>query len=268
MYYSYKSQYNQNRSNFEKSKDTDGFKGWRKAQYAAQSGHCAWCYKKVEYKDMDVDHIHPVSHSSLGYDVNNFDNLVLACHECNRDKKCDTAYNVVAYNNTLNKMTIQQKHDGFAPKKIYWSRPEWIGPNKYSKNYKEYSPVNVPESERNVWNIEAPLVKDYSLKVDNIAYAKKIASDKINDNFETIWKVIKWIIIIGIVWFFISIINESNEIQRNKKPVCDYECQERSRLKFEAEEEKKRQKEEEEYYEEARRYWNCKAAGGSDFDCG
>ena len=187
MYYRYRSTYKYNRSNFEKSKDTNGFKGWRKAQYAAQSGHCAWCYKIVAYKDMDTDHIQPLATSRYNHDLNNFDNLVLACHECNRDKKAASTYNEVAYKKTLDKLSIQQKHDGYAPKKLTWQRPSWIGANKYSHTYHDYTPVNIPESERNVWAQESPIVKDFSLKVDDIDYLKAVVTDKINDLSKSIF---------------------------------------------------------------------------------
>ena len=164
MHYSYGKEYRRNRSNFEKSKDTNGFRGWRRAQYEAQHGHCAWCYEKIAYKDMDVDHIAPLGVHRYDIDLNDFDNLVLACHECNRNIKKDTTYNEIAYARTLSKLSTNQKQNGLAPEKLYWERPKWIGPNKYSHSYKHYEPVDIPELERNVWGQESPLIQDYSLK--------------------------------------------------------------------------------------------------------
>ena len=271
MNYSYGSTYKFNRSNFEKSKTTDGFKAWRKAQYAAQSGHCAWCYEIIKYKDMDVDHIWPVGRARYNTDVNDFDNLVLACHECNRDKKAGTTFNEIAYKNTLNKLSRQQKQDGYAPKKLYWERTEWIGPNKYTKSYRDYKPIDILELDRNVWLQDAPLVRDYSLKINNADYMKEGISNKISDNSDAIWVVVKWALIIGVVGLIIFAFSQSSNSSKsttNKIRYCDYECQEAGRMRYEAEEAKKRQKEKEEEYEEAKRYWNCKNAGGSDFDCG
>lgn len=31
----------------------------RKAVYAKYNGHCAYCGRKIEYKDMQVDHLIP-----------------------------------------------------------------------------------------------------------------------------------------------------------------------------------------------------------------
>ena len=271
MYYSYRSTHNFNRQNFEKSKQTDGYKAWRKAQYAAQSGHCAWCYKRIDYKDMDADHIHPVGKAGYCDNINDFDNLVLACHECNRDLKKDSTYNEVAYEKALNKLTRQQKQDGYAPEKIYWERPKWIKSNKYCKSYRNFSPANIPESERNVWNQESPLVRNYSLRVSEPTYFKETVTNTINDNHDAIWTFLKWAVTIVIIGFVIYGFSEAfNPKHKPSTTVkqCDYSCQEAAREKYEYEEEKKRQKEREEEWEEAKRYWNCKNAGGSDYDCG
>ena len=271
MKYSYSSIYRFNRENFEKSKQTNGYKAWKRAQYQAQAGHCAWCYSHTEYKDMDVDHISPVGRAGYDTNINDFDNLVLACRECNRDIKKSSAYNEYAYNNTLQKLSKQQKQDGYAPKKIYWKRPEWIGANKYSNTYHDYIPINIPEEERNVWLQEAPLIRNYSLKINEFDYTKSVIADKINDNSDTIWNFIKWAFIGGIILvllFSFSQISNSNNSTSIKTKTCDYSCQESARMKYEAEEEKKRQKEKEEEYEEAKRYWECINAGGSDYDCG
>lgn len=270
MKYSYASNYRFYRENFEKSKQTNGFKGWRKAQYKAQRGHCAWCYKYTDYKDMDVDHIEPLGRAGYETDLNDFDNLVLACHECNRDLKKDSAYNEIAYKNTLEKLSKQQKQDGYAPKRIYWERPEWIGANRYSKSYRDYTPVNTLEHERNVWLMEAPLVRDYSLKINDFEYAKSVAVDRIESHTDTIWKVFKWAVIGAItaviIFSFAQITDPKNK--NTKSNYCDFSCQEAGRMRYEAEEEKKRRKEEEDYYEEARRYWECRNAGGTEYDCG
>lgn len=261
--------YQLNRDNFEKSKDTDGFRGWRKAQYKAQNGHCAWCYEKVEYKDMDVDHIVPLARSRNYYNLNDFSNLVLSCHECNRDIKKDTVYNEVAYQNTLNSLSDEDKQRGYAPKKIYWERPEWIGPNKYCDKYKDYVPKDTPLDNRNVWQQKSPLIMDGSLKQPEHNYQINKLKNNVSDNSDAIWQAIKWILIIGGILFIIYIAStiNSNKPSTITTKHCDYECQERAREQYEAEERKKQEAEKQEEWEEAKRWRACKAAGGSDEDC-
>ena len=269
MYYSYRSTYRHNRSNFEKSKETAGFKGWRKAQYQAQSGHCAWCYDLVSYKDMDVDHIVPLSVQGYDTNANNYENLVLACHKCNRDIKKASTYNIIAYQNTLNKMTKQQKQEGWAPKKMYWRRPEWIGPNRYCDTFEDYTPKDVPITERNVWEIDAPLIRDYSLKINDFTYFISNISDIISGNSEIIWKIVKWASVTGIILLVIFAFTEATKPKNTStKKYCNFECQEESRIKYENEENKRVQKEKEEELQEAKRYWKCINAGGSEYDCG
>lgn len=52
----------------------------REQVYQKYNGHCAYCGCKLEYKDMQVDHIKSV----CGYgDNNNIDNLFPSCRMCN-----------------------------------------------------------------------------------------------------------------------------------------------------------------------------------------
>lgn len=47
--------------------------------------HCAYCGIKLEYKDMQVDHLHPFArkHQERDLDPNRFDNLMPSCRSCN-----------------------------------------------------------------------------------------------------------------------------------------------------------------------------------------
>lgn len=54
----------------------------RKTVYAKGNGKCAICGKPVKFKKMTVDHIKPLSQGG----TNEFSNLQLACHSCNRLK--------------------------------------------------------------------------------------------------------------------------------------------------------------------------------------
>ncbi len=74
----------------------EGRKRLSKAQrmmvYQKYDGHCAYCGKKIEYKDMQVDHIESVYTSYLrGRRVDNsLENLMPACRACNYYKRTST----------------------------------------------------------------------------------------------------------------------------------------------------------------------------------
>lgn len=59
--------------------------------YNKYGGHCAYCGKKIEYKDMQVDHIIPQRMLLLyGMDrqhVDNIENLNPSCRRCNHYKR-------------------------------------------------------------------------------------------------------------------------------------------------------------------------------------
>lgn len=57
--------------------------------YSKYSGHCAYCGKAIEYKDMQVDHIWP-QHMMQLIDqerMNNIKNLNPSCRRCNHYKR-------------------------------------------------------------------------------------------------------------------------------------------------------------------------------------
>ena len=72
-------------------------KSVRKRVYEKYNGHCAYCGKEINYKDMQVDHIIPIAHSCYGpreqaekvhkmfedESINGIDNLMPACRACN-----------------------------------------------------------------------------------------------------------------------------------------------------------------------------------------
>lgn len=58
----------------------------RQQVYQKYNGHCAYCGRYIEYKDMQVDHFIP----SRGYSesgTNDFDNLMPSCRMCNHYKR-------------------------------------------------------------------------------------------------------------------------------------------------------------------------------------
>ena len=58
----------------------------RERVHAKYGGYCAYCGCLLEYKDMQVDHLHPVHKGGS----NDFDNLMPACRSCNHYKETFT----------------------------------------------------------------------------------------------------------------------------------------------------------------------------------
>ncbi len=54
-------------------------KNIRQQVYAKYDGHCAYCGRKMEIEEMQVDHIHPKYHGGK----NDMENLNPACRSCN-----------------------------------------------------------------------------------------------------------------------------------------------------------------------------------------
>ena len=60
----------------------------RRAVLDKYNGHCAYCGKALEYKDMQVDHLIPRNgYSQKGTD--DFDNLMPSCRRCNHYKRAN-----------------------------------------------------------------------------------------------------------------------------------------------------------------------------------
>lgn len=57
----------------------------REAVYDKYHGHCAYCGISIEYKQMQVDHLEPVSLYPID-EVNRVDNLMPSCRSCNNYK--------------------------------------------------------------------------------------------------------------------------------------------------------------------------------------
>lgn len=62
--------------------------------YNKYHGHCAYCGKQMEYKDMQVDHIRPqrewIEFLADGIDVDNIENLNPSCRRCNHYKRANS----------------------------------------------------------------------------------------------------------------------------------------------------------------------------------
>ncbi|MDD4541948.1 MAG: HNH endonuclease signature motif containing protein [Eubacteriales bacterium] len=55
--------------------------------YNKYDGRCAYCGKKIEYKEMQVDHIVPLVSCSVPEIANNITNLNPSCRRCNHYKR-------------------------------------------------------------------------------------------------------------------------------------------------------------------------------------
>lgn len=81
----------------------------RIAVYEKYGGHCAYCGKKVEYKDFQLDHIIPRRNWGNRYteaQIECFENYAPACRRCNHYKRAHTL-------NTFRKMIEE------IPKKLF-----------------------------------------------------------------------------------------------------------------------------------------------------
>lgn len=59
--------------------------------YDKYNGHCAYCGKKITYKEMQLDHLIPRQRERFGKyseeEIENFDNYMPACRRCNHYKR-------------------------------------------------------------------------------------------------------------------------------------------------------------------------------------
>lgn len=66
-------------------------KKMREAVYHKYGGRCAYCGKKIEYKDMQVDHLIPVQRARFGKyteeQLESFENYMPADRRCNHYKR-------------------------------------------------------------------------------------------------------------------------------------------------------------------------------------
>mgnify|MGYP003302008891 CR=1 FL=1 len=63
----------------------------REKVYNKYNGHCAYCGKEIEYKNMQVDHFIPITAAEYGKvdldTVIDFNNLMPSCRMCNHYKR-------------------------------------------------------------------------------------------------------------------------------------------------------------------------------------
>ena len=59
----------------------------REKVYQKYNGHCAYCGKKIAYKEMQVDHLVPLADYPFGRGENTIENMMPACRRCNHYKR-------------------------------------------------------------------------------------------------------------------------------------------------------------------------------------
>ena len=57
--------------------------------YNKYNGHCAYCGKDIEYKDMQVDHLVPLADYAFGRGEDTLENMMPACRRCNHYKRAN-----------------------------------------------------------------------------------------------------------------------------------------------------------------------------------
>ena len=123
---------------YEKLKQTQIFRQWKKAQFDYQVGKCAWCKKPMQYRYTETDHVKP-----LYYGGNSeAKNLVLCHHKCNKKKSTSVVH----------------------------KRPEWIKKNEYDEvvtnKYHELA-LSISQEDIIEPNTLENIIKPSSLKTSN-----------------------------------------------------------------------------------------------------
>lgn len=66
-------------------------KAKREAVYKKYDGHCAYCGREIEYKDMQVDHFQPLRAWSIDdAGTDDLSNLMPSCRMCNHYKRANS----------------------------------------------------------------------------------------------------------------------------------------------------------------------------------
>ena len=76
----------------------------REAVYKKYDGHCAYCGKKIAYKEMQVDHFVPVRNGG----ETKIENLMPACRMCNHYKR---AYSLENFRKAIQEIPRKLKRE-------------------------------------------------------------------------------------------------------------------------------------------------------------
>ena len=137
---------------YEKLKQTQIFRQWKKAQFDCQVGKCAWCEKPMQYRYTETDHVKP-----LYYGGNSeAKNLVLCHHKCNKEKSTSVVH----------------------------ERPEWIKKNGFdeaiTKKYHELA-LSISQEDNNKFNSLKTSNDELAL---NISQENSIEPDTLENNIK------------------------------------------------------------------------------------
>lgn len=82
--------------------------------YNKYKGHCAYCGKAIEYKDMQVDHLIPIQRERFKKcseeEIECFDNYMPACRRCNHYKR---AHSLEAFRQMIEEIPSKLFRDNY-----------------------------------------------------------------------------------------------------------------------------------------------------------
>ena len=82
--------------------------------YAKYDGHCAYCGKKLEYKDMQVDHLIPFQRERFKKyseeEIECFENYMPTCRRCNHYKR---AHSLEAFREMIEEIPFTLTRDSY-----------------------------------------------------------------------------------------------------------------------------------------------------------
>ena len=79
--------------------------------YEKFDGHCAYCGRKIEYKDMQVDHVKPLgAYNETNRGTDTRDNMFPACRLCNHYKR---AHTVETFRKMISEIPSKLKRDSY-----------------------------------------------------------------------------------------------------------------------------------------------------------
>lgn len=86
----------------------------REAVYNKYDGHCAYCGKKIEYKDMQVDHLIPFQRERWKKyseeEIECFENYMPACRRCNHYKR---AHSLEVFRQMIEEIPVKLYRDNY-----------------------------------------------------------------------------------------------------------------------------------------------------------
>lgn len=86
----------------------------REAVYQKYDGRCAYCGKKIEYKEMQVDHLIPIQQERLKKyseeEIERFENYIPSCRTCNHYKR---AHSLATFRRYIEEIPMKLTRDNY-----------------------------------------------------------------------------------------------------------------------------------------------------------